>query len=244
MIEFNLPFYKKLIKDLEHLYTILSFQQTVQTLKKDPSVQNICCLRHDIDYCLNSAYIMAETEHDLNITSTYHILMDSDHYNPNSQSAGKIIRAIAAQGHEIALHFDISAYDPSLVPAAVSRHKTTLEDIIGAPVESISYHNPGAVGLQNLNTEKDFQGLQNTYSREWNQSLFYISDSLCRFRYETPENELFGGKNKNLHLLIHPIWWVESAHDRDSKMEDNMNRSVKNRLKLYYDVLDKYGITR
>ncbi|MEI6188702.1 MAG: hypothetical protein WCP46_09505 [Alphaproteobacteria bacterium] len=108
MITFNPEGYKKLLQSLVHNYQVVTFDQAVDI--KSSELTGVCCLRHDIDYCLNTALKMASVEKDSNIFSSYFFLVDSDYYNVLSERSAAIISEISQMGHEIALHFNIAGY--------------------------------------------------------------------------------------------------------------------------------------
>ncbi len=48
-------------------------------------------------------------------------------------------------------------------------------------------------------------------------------------------------KFKNIHLLIHPIWWCESALTRDQKIQTNFERKKDVFMTDYKNILVQYG---
>ena len=79
MNEEKIPFspegYRKIIEyGLEKGYKFISFKD----FEKNKHQEKICILRHDIDLSLDLAFEMAEYEYELNIKSTYFILLFLD----------------------------------------------------------------------------------------------------------------------------------------------------------------------
>lgn len=243
MINFNLDTYTSLIALISKNYQIHNFTQTLRLANKPFDVKGICCLRHDVDYCVYNAYEMAVLENQLNIISSYFFLLDNDNYNLLSKQSRAKVCQIAQMGHEIALHFDVANYEPAHYAKTIKLQKDCLEDITGKEITSISYHNPGIVGLNNLSLDDEFFGLNNTYSSNFNKSFTYISDSFCRFKNPNILQSIQAQEYSNIHLLIHPIWWLETADARDQKIIDNIYRQKLRRLDEYNDLLTKYGVS-
>ncbi len=182
MISFNLEGYHALLMLISGNYKVLNFSQARERLSDSEEVSGLCCLRHDVDYCLESALSMAQLEEKCGISSSYFFLVDSDHYNVLSVHSRDIISNIAQLGHEICLHFDISNYSNASITEIVNFHVSCLELVSQKKVSNISYHCPGAIGLSNLSLADQYEGLSNTYSESFNSYFYYASDSLCKFK--------------------------------------------------------------
>ena len=72
--------------------------------------QKCFLIRHDVDWDLELALKIAQLENNLEIKSTYFILVTSELYNILSPSNKKLINKIKNLNHEIGLHFDASNY--------------------------------------------------------------------------------------------------------------------------------------
>ena len=72
--------------------------------------QKCFLIRHDVDWDIELAYKLAQLENNLEIKSTYFILVTSNLYNVFSPSNMKLINKIKNLNHEIGLHFDASNY--------------------------------------------------------------------------------------------------------------------------------------
>lgn len=68
-------------------------------------------LRHDVDMSLEAALRMAMLEREMDIHSTYFILISSDVYNAFSKRSVEYIHKIKGAGHDIGLHFDEKKYE-------------------------------------------------------------------------------------------------------------------------------------
>lgn len=242
MIQFNQTGYCELLEHIQKRYQILNFSDASLKSKKNGSLQGFACLRHDIDYCLQSAFSMAKIECGLNISSSYFFLIDSPYYNVFDQKSSSLIRSISNLGHEICLHFDVSLYPKGQHTNIIRWQQKSLEKIIDKKISAVSYHCPDAIGLENLDRNDLYASLKNTYAVSFNNIFHYISDYLCRFREKNVWEVIKTSKYKNIHLLIHPIWWIESADSRDEKVRNNMQSHAEMLWTGYQDFLKSYGV--
>ena len=180
------------------------------------SFQPEVILRHDVDVSLRAAAEFSEAESKEGIHSTYFILVSSDIYNPCSCENRKIIREIRKAGHEIGLHFDMSAYSGdtliSELEDEIALEKNVLEGILDEEIESISWHMPYKKLLG-----KDFSFLNDLYLRNAYGGMFfnnskYLSDSMRRWR-EDPEQFIDSGRYKRIQLLTHPVWYSKGKEE-------------------------------
>ena len=162
----------------------------------DPAERHVL-LRHDIDCSLEEAVQLAEFEKHLGVRASYYVMMHSLLYDLRHSSA---LREIAAMGHEVGVHFDLPAdcdeNDSSLVEALIQEDCERLEDLLGAPVYSLSFHRPVQQFLGNR---------VNAYAADLMQ--WYISDSRGSWRCGEPLREVAKSRQPTLQLLTHPIWW-------------------------------------
>ena len=104
-MRFTFDAYNELINKLrENEYTIANYHNYEKTEK-------CVILRHDVDYSMEKALIMAEYEKSIDVKSTYFLLLTSDFYNVLSHKNQKYIHKIIEYGHDIGLHFDELRYD-------------------------------------------------------------------------------------------------------------------------------------
>lgn len=71
-------------------------------------------IRHDVDMDLQEAVKMAEIENEIGIRSTFFVLLTSEYYNLLSGKNTNSVKKILELGHEIGLHFDITAYEKDM----------------------------------------------------------------------------------------------------------------------------------
>lgn len=167
-----------------------------------------CILRHDIDLSIAKALQMAEYEASLNfkVRSTFFVLLRTDFYNPASRDSVKMLREIAAMGHEIGLHFDESAYDDidlNTCSQSVQGEADVLQGILGIPIRAVSMHMPSQCFLK---SDLNFEGLINAYSKVFFKEFKYLSDSMRKWR-EDPVVAVESREYDRMHILTHPIWY-------------------------------------
>lgn len=182
-------------------------------------------LRHDVDLDLAAAVRMGEIESRRGSASTYMVMTTSPLYRLEDPGSRARLRELQAMGHEIALHFDfpdpaMRATPPSpaavapLVDAAAGR----IEQLIAAPVRSVSFHRPLPEFLRG---PLRIAGRVNAYARELMER--YISDSAGRWREGEPLPMLAEPTTNLMQLLTHPIWW------------DDRHEGAQRRLQLFFE---------
>ena len=101
----NLEMYRDNLQILkENGFNFISFDEIN---RKDRFVY----LRHDVDFSLESALLMAKLETSIDINSNYFFMISSNFYNIFSHHSFKIIKEIQKLGHNISIHFDLTIYD-------------------------------------------------------------------------------------------------------------------------------------
>jgi hypothetical protein len=162
--------------------------------------KRILILRHDVDLTPLIACEMAKMEAKLGIKATYYFLLSGGFYNILEPECRSAILEINKMGHEIGLHFDTSAY--------VDTDLKILADLVGAPIRSISQHNPTIEGLKRINK----LGLVNAYDQGLIKKggFAYISDSGMKWRTRTIFDVLH---EKRVYFLAHPESWYSDGLD-------------------------------
>lgn len=159
-------------------------------------------LRHDIDFSLEYAVRLAEIEAELGVRATYFFMLSSNFYNVLARSGRDALARIQALGHIVSLHFDPVIYDD--MDEGFAQERRIFEASFG-PVEVVSIHRPG-VFLNDSN--RALGDCLHTYQDSLFKDLRYISDSAGAFRHGHPlESDAFRD-GKSIHLLLHPIWWI------------------------------------
>jgi hypothetical protein len=218
MVNFCQDGYREFLENISKNYRIMTFKSAYEEIASNPDENGICALRHDIDFCLESALEIAKIEIETGVTSSYHFLLNSENYNLLSKNSRVIVLEIASMGHEIALHFDLSAYEHNKKNKELQRQISFLQDIAQQEIISISFHNPSIYQNNELNIEEKYHGCLNTYSSYFNQYFSYVSDSRGHFREKDILRKIQQKHFNNLHFLMHPIWWVYMPSDRNQKL--------------------------
>lgn len=162
-------------------------------------------VRHDVDFSLDAAQAMAEAERRLGISATYFILLRSEFYNPLSE-AGLATLGRIASSHAVGLHFDAGLYpaDAGALDAAAARECEILAQILGRPVELVSFHRPAA-GL--IGEAARIGGRINAYGPRYIREMGYCSDSRGGWHHGHPLDHAAIRDRSALQLLVHPFWW-------------------------------------
>ena len=170
-------------------------------------------LRHDIDFCVPSALKIAKIEYEQSIRATYFFMVSTNAYSIGSLASRKIIEEIRSLGHTVSLHFDPAIYDD--IDKGFATEKLFLESLFDVEITSVSLHRPRGF-IDNNNRKLD--RVSHTYEDKFFRDMKYISDSGGRFSYGHPLDQPELQEGKNLHLLFHPIWWVNSGDTQSEKL--------------------------
>ena len=194
--------YAKLIAALrERGYKLRSYADA------DPKAKHVI-VRHDIDYSLDAANVMAKQESDLGFAATYFVLLRTEFYNPLSANGLAAIRSITDRGHAIGLHFDAALYPSNrqTLEAAIAHECGLLEAALGKPVTVLSFHRPAPefVGAQDR-----IAGRINAYGQKFVREMGYCSDSRGAWHHGAPLDHPAVSEGRALQLLIHSFWWTE-----------------------------------
>ena len=100
-------------------------------------------LRHDIDMSLDAALPIAEIESSLGLRAHYFVLVRTEMYNLFSAQADRVLRELAALGHEIGLHFDASLHDVADLDRAAAAECAALELATGTGRPDDKLSSPG-----------------------------------------------------------------------------------------------------
>ena len=210
----------------------------------DQDSETLCIWRHDVDVSLHRALALATIEKELNVTSTFYILLRSPFYNIFEESCSAILKAIRDLGHEIGLHFDpyfygnLSPDEPGWIDSLV-HEKNILTAEVGIPVRSFSFHNPSVLGWHNLKDET-FAGMINAYGAQFSP-LEYCSDSNGYWRYRRLQDVLQDEAKRGLYILTHPEWWQKDTLNPDQRIERAINGKADSTRAYWNQLLDSAG---
>lgn len=207
LMHFSPETYVRFLTYLRHRYRIVPFRD----IASDDSSYLI--LRHDVDISVLQAQKLAEIENRLGLKATYFILVSSMHYNSLEGNNASAIRKMAASGHEIGLHYDVSQYKlrGQETAEAIEFETNVLEQICGQKVTAISCHAPkGPEAFVHIKgyVDADDPRLRDVYVCD-SQSIWTIR-SLSTLLNLTPKRVL---------LNTHPKIWMAST-DRNTKLDD------------------------
>src|ERR1017187_6433508 len=101
--DFSYDYYRRILATVTTRFTPRLFRDAAQLPAwTAPSV----FLRHDIDISLPPAVRMAAVEQQSGTASTYMVMPQSRLYDVSRSESARMLREIAAMGHEIGVHFD------------------------------------------------------------------------------------------------------------------------------------------
>ena len=219
-IEFNLNGYRKLIRHLMNHYAFVGFKRHVAG-EPEPFI----VLRHDVDYSLEKALIIAQVEaKELDIQSTYFVLHSSPHYTILDTEAIRIVREIHGLGHTIGFHYDCNLFNSAEDPALLLEQMIkVVENLCQANVTCISCHNPDVTAKDLfINTPRYL----NAYSSTFTDDISYVSDSLGVWRKDILE-KLWSLSMPRIQLLLHPCFWAgKEKFDRERFLRDMRTKKI------------------
>jgi hypothetical protein len=186
-----------------------------------PANRPVLLLRHDLDRPLEAAALFGTIEAELGISSTYFVQIACDFYNLLSNDSRTIITGLAAQGHEIGLHYESGRYLGPNGERNLSGDLRLLEDLCGERVVSASQHIPIDNELISLAGYVENEAYQPRFTEP---PMTYISDSLMVWRQATP-HDLLEAK-ASFQFLTHPDTWMSSYANMDDALAAMMDREV------------------
>ena len=180
-------------------------------------------LRHDIDFCIRSAFEIAKLEYSLGIRSTFFIMLSTVNYNLIAPEYRALVRSIESMRHVISLHFDPTAY--SDVTTGLREEISIFKNLFGVDVNTISLHRPSKHFLGNESFRLgESCSIHHTYQPRFFERIKYISDSQGEFRFGHPLQSSAFLNNQSIHLLLHPIWWTYEGETPIQKIESFLNK--------------------
>jgi hypothetical protein len=183
-------------------------------------------VRHDIDFDLDQAVLMAECEAKANVRATYFILLRTEMYNLFSDKGTQAVRRIAELGHDVGLHIDATLYGATKTALvhAVRDEASILSAVVRNAVTVFSFHRPSP---DILSDEIQVEGLINAYNQRLFRDFWYCSDSQGGWRHGHPLAHPALVEGKGIHLLTHPVWWTSTANATpQQKLESFLNRRI------------------
>lgn len=205
----------------------------ITSYEKSEDYGRCIILRHDVDYCLQSAYRLAQIEHKIadGIKSTYFLLLTSDFYNVFSLNNVKKIEGMLKCGHEIGLHFDETKYSQlsaNSLSEKIMEEAALLSKAVGTKVTKVSMHRPSKSMLA---ADLKIPGFINTYSDMFCHEFKYLSDSR-RFWREPIEDIIKSQQYNKIQILMHPFWYNETEKSINESVRGFVNSANRERYKM------------
>ncbi len=193
-------------------------------LEREAEPPRYFILRHDVDFCLQTALEMAQLEAHLGVRATYFILLGSPAYNMFSSPENTIPARLVDLGHEVGLHYDPRIQSAVIPPLEWLRMEAdVLSRMAGAKVRTIAIHDPS------LNAGDPFlKGTEftNAYEARFTEKIRYFSDSCGAWRDAAVESLSARPIPDRLQILIHPFFWRKDAGDRWSRLRDFVGKKL------------------
>jgi len=196
---YSLPHYRFLLGQAKAKYWLPLVRDVARTVPDRPFL----LIRHDVDITPWSALRMAELERSLGIVTTYYYRLHAPFYNLMDGAVLDSVRAVAAMGHEVGLHYEPGFFlergmDPVVGTRADLR---TFEELVGFRTHSIAQHQP-AQGPVLAEISADHPC---AYQPALVRDIPYFGDSGFHWREGCVCTKFH---HRQLHVLIHPHSWV------------------------------------
>jgi hypothetical protein len=218
--------YKPIIKDFKDI---------------DENSINYCLIRHDVEFLLERALVIAEIDHDEGIKSSFFIQVMNSAYNPLSTRNKSILSQIDRLGHNIGLHLyssHIEENDTSQMIAELESQVQILQLCIEKKVDRFSFHRPPSWAL-GIDFSKH-TNLINAYgplyfelikNNEMPKKIKYFADSNHKWNYGHP---LETNNYNAFQLCLHPDEWLEEGGDET----ENFTKILKESRINFLDIID------
>lgn len=208
---FSYRHYRNVIRTLQQTGKITSFHQAV---KNQPT--EFIVIRHDIEFSIDRALIMAQLEQKLGLVTTYLVQIRNQTYNPFSKSNLAKLKTIVALGHHLGLHYYCDKnrqFNKNVARREVQQDLIMLGTALDRPIDIFSIHRPNPESLQSY---LKIKGVINCYDRQFfhygsgPHPVVYLSDSNCLWRYGKPLAVLKNLNKVKMQILFHPCFWNQT----------------------------------
>jgi len=227
--------YRKLIKLAKLRYEFSNYENI-------PWGSRFVLWRHDCDYSLNRAYVLALIEFEEGVESTFFLNPHCEFYNLFEVHQYKIIKDILDMGHHIGLHFDSMFYgeiNQNNLSESILKEADILENLLGVRPKAFSFHNPTDFHME---CEEDFYGgLLNCYSKRFKTEVSYCSDSNGYWRFQNLHDVLSQAADSSLQVLTHPGWWQNVPMPPRNRIFRAIYGRANNLIDNYDKTLEKHG---
>lgn len=177
-------------------------------------------MRHDVDVDLNYARELALLESRHRVKSTYFLMLRNPLYNLLAPQASKCLCNILDCGHQVGLHFDVSAHPELDLPGllkSISQELSLLKQLAGVSQVSrcVTFHKPSQHILSaEIATDEFFSG----YNRSFFRDIRYIADSGGDWREESILELVRKAQSPKIQFNSHPVWWVAPGQTQAQKL--------------------------
>jgi hypothetical protein len=227
---YNLNTFEQLISDiLKHGYQFITKPSELVTGNSK------IYLRHDIDVCLIRAYKILEIEKQIGIESTFFFMVNSPFYNLSEFNNLSLTKLFIDQRAKIGLHANI--FDIEKFEEEVELQRKILNMYFETNINQLSFHHPNE---ETMELNLIHLGLENMYHFCKKSGIEYFSDSNMNLNF-IDLNQALRDK-KNIQLLLHPVWWIESLKDPGDLWEillgeasAKLRRNIKHTERTYID---------
>lgn len=197
----------------QHGYAFIGYEQA-------PDAARFIIMRHDVDVDLNYAAELAALEAQGGVKATYFLMLRNPLYNLLAPQSASCLKKILDQGHQVGLHFDVSAYptlgETSLLEA-IGYELAILKKLAGAASVSrcVTFHKPNPHLLNSeIATDDFFSGYNRTFFRD----IRYIADSGGTWREESILELIRGTRPPKIQFNSHPVWWMAPGRTQTEKL--------------------------
>lgn len=225
---------KRKVFSLKYYEYLLNSTKSIIRVRDYKSASCGLILRHDVDCSLEYAFRLSRIEKRNSVLSTYHILLNSDLYNPLSKASVEIITKMYNDGFEIGLHFDPIVYGNLSEEELIKKLRneiTIIESVYNFKIESYSLHNPSMHGIF-----LGYREIINAYDPEIFSEDSYISDSMFSFRGKNPLEYIKKSENQRIQFLIHPIHFFSGGNLSYEKQINNMVNNYYKKINEIFSV--------
>lgn len=202
--DFTLGHYRKLLKLARRNYFFADYKNFTFG---DRSI----VWRHDCDFSLNRALVLARIEREEGVRSTFFVNPHSRFYNLLENEQWRFVNDILACGHDVGLHFDATFFSVRCEEQLhdwVSKEAHLIQQYFGVQPIVFSFHNPTRFHLDC--EDEAYGGLINCYSKRFRQNVPYCSDSNGYWRFRRLYDVLEQATDPCLQVLTHPGWWQDA----------------------------------
>jgi|GEM_PF-648807 len=229
--------YRGLLEDTKKLYKFATYLEGREG--------NHVIWRHDMDYSMHQARVIAAIEREHDVISTFMFALRLPYYNVLEHETQKMARDIISMGHKAGLHFDVASYEKERwaeeeLEDAMVKERDLLSQCLEAPVEAVSYHDPTCGNLIDFDKD-DMAGMVNCYGKTFKSEYGYCSDSNGYWRHERIPDVIKSGKHEKIQVLTHPEWWTPTAMPPRQRIERAQLKRIQDVMKFYDNHLKLSG---